>query len=130
MGGRGGMKAAVGAAVALGLLLVGLSGPAPAGAQMQRPGPGGGYYSVPERGWGGERHWRDRDRGGWGDHDRWRHDGWRRDGWRRDGWDHGPYWYGRPGWPRPHGGGWGPGPVYRPGQWLWNGWGWVWVPAY
>ncbi len=124
MGKRAGVKTAAGAAVALGLLLGGLLGPAPAGAQMQRPGPsGGGYHSVPAPSWSGERHWRDGGHGGW-DRGRGGHGGWGRDRWGHDG-------HGRPGWHRPHyGGWWGPGPAYRPGQWLWNGWGWVWAPAY
>ena len=122
MGKRAGVKTAVGAAVALGLLLVGLLGPAPAGAQMQRPGPsGGGYYSVPAPSRGGERHSRD-----------WGHGGGARDRWGRDGWGYGHYdRHGRPGWHQPHyGGWWGPGPAYRPGQWVWNGWGWVWLPGH
>lgn len=48
--------------------------------------------------------------------DRGDHDGWRRH----------PHYYGYEG----HVGGWWGPPVYVPGYWAWNGWGWVWIPGY
>ena len=40
-----------------------------------------------------------------------------------------PYW--RPYPYRPYGASWGaPAPAWIPGQWAWNGWGWVWQPGY
>src|SRR5262249_59091049 len=42
-----------------------------------------------------------------------------------------PYW-GPPawGWAEPYVARPAPGPIYVPGQWTWNGWGWVWQPGY
>jgi hypothetical protein len=128
-GKRGGVTAMVGLGLALGLLVAGMARPEAAAAgswqiQPSRPGMSGGaispapsqgrqwYGSVPDRGRGGDRDWG--------------HDGGRHDGWGHRG---GYYWSGRPGWGHGHAG-WAPGPYYRPGQWVWNGWGWVWVPGY
>jgi hypothetical protein len=134
-GKRGGVKAVAGLGLVLGLLVAGMARPESAAAgslqiQPSRPGMSGGrsispapaqgqggpqgqwYGSVPDRGRDGDRHWG--------------HDGGRRDGWGHPG---GYYWHGWPGWGHGHAG-WAPGPYYRPGQWVWNGWGWVWVPGY
>src|SRR5262245_16430388 len=59
-------------------------------------------------------------------------------GWHEGHRDHGrgyvwgrPYW-GPPawGWAEPYVAWPAPGPIYVPGQWTWNGWGWVWQPGY
>ncbi len=136
-GKRGGVKAAMGLGLALGLLVAGTGWPVLAAAgslqiQPSRPGVSGVWSisPVPAQGQGGPRgQWYgsvpDHGRGGGRDRD-WGHDGGRHDGWGHRG---GYYWSGRPGWGHGHAG-WAPGPYYRPGQWVWNGWGWVWVPGY
>jgi hypothetical protein len=132
---RAGVTTIVGLGLALGLLVAGVARPESAAAgnaqiQPSRPATSGGgsistapalgqggpraqwYGSVPDHGRDGDRRW-DRDRG------------------RHGGWDHrgGYYWNGRPWWGHGHAG-WAPGPYYRPGRWVWNGWGWVWLPGH
>jgi hypothetical protein len=117
------------AGLALGLIGAGLTVPELARAQ-RGSGPQASSV-VDQRPWGGgpDRHWqapgRDRGRGGdphWGHgHHRqtWPHS-WPPAGrWRPGYWDwrhHHPGYHGY--WGRP---------AYCPGQWVWNGWHWVWV---
>jgi hypothetical protein len=116
--GRRGRGVLVGLGLALALGVAGLMTPMPAGAQAL--GPGRGYHSVPApQHRRDDRHFR---RDGWR-HDRFRRDDWRHDRFRRhDGYRFRPY--------RPYYAPVVPYPAYRPGQWLWNGWGWIWVPGY
>src|SRR5215831_847252 len=117
-GGRASGKIVVGLGLALGLVAGGLAWPATAAAaggsvssSQSVTSERSPRYGVPDRGRGDDRPWDDRDRGR-GGHD-----------FQRGGYD----WHGRPSWPydRPwH------GPVYYPGQWVWNGWGWAWTPGY
>jgi hypothetical protein len=146
---RAALRTTAGLAVGLGLALAGLTGPAAAQGVPYQPGPGpsapapgpsrlaplgtseGGVreHSVEHRRrWGGD--WRhDRSHGsghGYRPHydryDRYGHDdhrhygGYPRYGYPRYGYYYGPYGY-------------TPRPVY-PGQWVWNGYGWVFVPGY
>ncbi len=130
---------AAGPGLAMGVaLLAGLmAAPGPAGAQIERPGASGavtrpgppgvqGYSSTPDV----RPELRRRPDRDWHDRDRWRGD-WRGD-WRDRHWGgypyHGPYWYPR----YPYYPGYAPWynyPVY-PGRWVWDGWNWVFVPAY
>ncbi len=144
--GQGARRAAMGLAVGLAVLLAGMAAPAQA-ADALRAQPGAppavrgggmatdrggvqGYGSVtdPSRrydgrqgrgddGWRGDRGW-DRGYGYGGD-------------WRYQHWNYRPYpgGYYYPGYAYP---GYAyPGyAVPAPGQWVWNGWNWVWVPAY
>ena len=109
--GRGRRQAWLGIGLAVAMGVAGLVAPGPAAAQA--PGPGRGYYSTPAP---------ERRRGD----DHFRRDDWRHDRFRRDDWRHGY----RPHYPyRPYYAPAIPYPAYRPGQWVWNGWGWVWFPG-
>ena len=104
--------------------------PAPDGAYrmvpLPRPGASQGVASAPDPGRPGDsRHWREP-----GHDDRRGHPGnWRRDDWRYDDWRHHGYWHDGRWYPYGYYGYYGWRPAY-PGQWLWDGWRWVWVPAH
>lgn len=115
----------MGLGLALGLALTGAAAPDPARAsdvQVASHVLGGNSGQ-----WSGERrmspgpYWRQPEpRGTWehrGDRDDWRH---------HRQWHHG--WHHHHGWG--HAGTWWRAPIWVPGYWAWNGWGWVWFPGY
>jgi hypothetical protein len=145
-GGRARWAAAMlGLAVGAAALLGGSTGVAQAGGPvtaqspngvytlgpLPRPGASQGVVIAPDpRQQGDPRDWRGSGRDDWRGHSgNWRHEDWRHDNWQHYGYWHGGRWYpyryyGYSGYPAY--------PVYPayPGQWVWDGWRWVWVPAY
>lgn len=126
----------LGAGLAMGLMAGSLAVPPVVSAETLRPAPElrhavpPALNQSPPPGYGrvSDDRWRDHAR-----YDRHRYD--------RPRYDHGRYdrhRYGRHGydgyrpyaWNRPHRPGYWWGSTPAPGQWVWNGWGWVWVPGY